>query len=46
MIFDYSIFHTSMPNTSDKPREALITGYGERASERAFPITIPNAYTE
>ena len=28
MIFDYSIFHTSMPNTSLKPREALITGYG------------------
>ena len=27
-LFDISTFHTSMPNTSDRPRDALITGYG------------------
>jgi hypothetical protein len=26
-IFDIACFHTSMPNTSGKPRDAIITGY-------------------
>ena len=26
-MFDIATFHTSMPNTSDRPRDALITGY-------------------